>query len=63
VQSELYRRHLQIAVERLDIRPMAHYLKHLAQWYLERERTSHVERVVHTVLERGARGLGLESSR
>ena len=35
VQSELYRRHLRLAVERLDLRPLAHYLKHLALWYLE----------------------------
>ncbi len=63
VQSELYRRHLRLAVERLDVRPLAHYLRHLAAWYLERERSSHVERVVHTLLDRGARGLGLEAGR
>ena len=61
VQSELYRRYLRLAVERLDIRPLAHYLKHLSIWYLESERTTPVERVVHTLLERSARGLGLES--
>lgn len=63
VQSELYRRHLRLAVQRLDVRPLAHYTKHLALWYLEGERTSHVERVVHTLLDRSARGLGLESGR
>jgi arginyl-tRNA synthetase len=63
IQSELYRRYLRLAVERLDVRPLAHYLKHLAAWYLERERGSHVERVVHTLLDRGARGLGLEAGR
>ena len=63
VQSELYRRHLRLAVERLDVRPLAHYLKHLARWYLERERGEHVERVVHTLLDRSARGLGLEEAR
>jgi arginyl-tRNA synthetase len=63
VQSELYRRYLRLAVERFDVRPIAHYLKHLAGWYLERERTSRVERVVHTLLDRGARGLGLEPGR
>ncbi len=46
--------------ERLDVRPLAHYLKHLAIWYLERERGEHVERVVHTLLDRSARGLGLD---
>ena len=60
VQSELYRRHLRLAVERLDVRPLAHYLKHLALWYLERERDEPVERVVNTLLDRSARGLGLE---
>jgi hypothetical protein len=63
IQSELYRRYLRLAVERLDVRPLAHYLKHLAIWYLEHERGEHVERVVHTLLDRSARGLGLESAR
>jgi hypothetical protein len=62
VQSELYRRHLRLTVERLDVRPLAHYLKHLAIWYLERERGESVERVVHTLLDRSARGLGLETA-
>jgi len=63
VQSALYRRYLRLAVERLDVRPLAHYLKHLAIWYLERERAEHVERVVHTLLDRSAHGLGLEAPR
>ena len=62
IQSELYRRYLRLAVERLDIRPLAHYLKHLSLWYLETERSEPVERIVHTLLDRSARGLGLESS-
>ncbi len=60
VQSELHRRHLRIAVERLDPGPLARYVIHFARWYLERERSEPVQRVVHTLLERGARGLGLE---
>jgi arginyl-tRNA synthetase len=63
IQSELYRRHLRQAVQRMDVRALALYLKHLSTWYLERERSGHVERVVHTLLERGARGLGLEAGR
>src|SRR4029077_18145237 len=63
VQSELYRRHLRLAVQRLDVRPLAHYLKHLAIWYLERDRGESVERVVHTLLDRSARGLGLEAGK
>jgi arginyl-tRNA synthetase len=62
VQSELYRRHLRHAVQRLDIQPLAQYLKHLSIWYLERERSAPVERVVHTLLDRSARGLGLEAA-
>ncbi len=62
VQSELYRRYLRLTVQRLDVRPLAHYLKHLAIWYLETEHGEHVERVVHTLLDRSARGLGLEST-
>ncbi len=61
VQSELYRRYLRLVAERFDVRPLAHHLKHLCIWYLERERSEHVERVVHTLLDRGARGLGLEA--
>jgi arginyl-tRNA synthetase len=60
VQSELHRRHLRIAVERLDPGPLARYVVHLARWSLEGDRSGPVQRVVHTLLERGARGLGLE---
>jgi arginyl-tRNA synthetase len=63
VQSELYRRHLRLAVERLDVRPLAHYLKHLAIWQLEHRGGESVDRVVHTLLDRGARGLGLDPAR
>jgi arginyl-tRNA synthetase len=61
VQSEIYRRHLRLAVERFDVAPIAQYLRHLARWYLEGERSSHTERVVHTLLDRSARGLGLDT--
>lgn len=63
VQSEIYRRHLRLAVERYDVTPLALYLRHLARWYLERERSGHVERVIHTLLDRSARALGLEAGR
>jgi arginyl-tRNA synthetase len=59
VQSELHRRHLRLAVERLDPGPLARYVTHFARWYLERDRSEPVARVVHTLLDRGARGLGL----
>ncbi len=62
LQSELYRRYLRLAVERLDVRPLAHYLKHLSIWYVERDRDESVQRVVHTLLDRSARGLGLEAA-
>jgi hypothetical protein len=62
LQSELYRRYLRLAVQRLDVRPLAHYLKHLSIWYLESDRDESVERVVHTLLDRSARGLGLEAA-
>jgi len=63
VQSELYRAHLRLSVERLDVSQLALYLKHLSQWHLERDRGEHVERVVQTLLDRSARGLGLETAR
>jgi arginyl-tRNA synthetase len=63
VQSELHRRHLRLAVHRLDAGPLARYATHLARWYLERDRSESVRRVVHTLLDRGARGIGLEEIR
>jgi len=63
VQSELYRRYLRLAVQRLDVRPLADYLRHLAIWHLERERSEPVERIMNTLLDRSARGLGLEATR
>ncbi len=62
VQSELYRRYLRLAVERFDLRPLALYLRHLSRWHLEAGSGEHVERVVRTLLERSARGLGLEAA-
>jgi tRNA synthetases class I (R) len=63
VQSELYRRYLRLAVQRLDVRPLAHYLRHLSIWQLERGRGQAADRVIHTLLDRGARGLGLDGAR
>jgi hypothetical protein len=63
VQSELYRRYLRLTVQRFDVGPLALYLKHLARWHMERPRSEHVERVVQSLLDRGARGLGLEAAR
>jgi tRNA synthetases class I (R) len=63
VQSEIYRRHLRLAVDRYDVTPLALYLRHLARWYMEQPRSGHVERVIHTLLDRSARGLGLEAGR
>ena len=63
VQSEIYRRHLRLAVERYDVTPLALYLRHLARWYMEKPRSGHTERVIHTLLDRSARGLGLEAGR
>jgi hypothetical protein len=60
VQSELHRSELRLVVERLDTSPLARYVVQLARWYLQRDRSEAVERVVRTVLDRGARGLGLE---
>jgi arginyl-tRNA synthetase len=62
VQSEMHRRHLRLAVERLDAAPLARYVFHLARWYLEADRSEPVQRVVRTLLDRGALGLGLEET-
>ena len=63
VQSEMYRRHLQQAVERLDVSPLAKYVAHLSRWYLEEEREQHVQEAIQAALAQGARGLGLETVR
>jgi hypothetical protein len=60
VQSELHRQQLRLAVERLDPSPLARHVVALARWYLRRDRSDAVARVVCTALDRGARGLGLE---
>ncbi len=62
VLSELYRRHLRLALQRLDVKPLADYLKHLTIWYLEEDRPERTQHVVHTLLDRSARGLGLEAA-
>jgi hypothetical protein len=62
VQSELYRRYLRLALQRLDVGPLARHLKHLARWYLEQDHGAHVDRVVQTLLGISARGLGLETT-
>jgi hypothetical protein len=63
VQAEIYRRHLRQALERFDVVALGLYLRHLTRWYMEAPRNGHVERVVHTLLDRSARGLGLEGGR
>lgn len=63
VQSEVYRRHLRIALERLDVGPLARHIDHLARWHMERPRSEQVSRAVGTLLDRGAIGLGLERRR
>ncbi len=63
VQSEVYRRHLRLALERLDVGPLARHIDHLARWQLERTHSEQVGRAVGTLLDRGARGLGLERRR
>jgi hypothetical protein len=50
-------------VDHLDAGPLARYVTHFARWYLEQDRSESVQRVVHTLLDRGARGLGLEEMR
>jgi arginyl-tRNA synthetase len=63
VHSEMYRRHLRLVTRRLNPIPLARYASHLARWYLERERSEPVGRVVRTVLDESTRSLGLEGVR
>ncbi len=59
VHSEMYRRHLHLVSSRLDAIPLARYTSHLARWYLDRDSGPHVGRVIKTVMDETARGLGL----
>jgi arginyl-tRNA synthetase len=61
VQSEMYRRHLEQAVERLDVSPMARWVAHLSRWYLEEDRSARVQEAIQAALGQGAVGLGLEA--
>ena len=63
VQAEIYRRHLRLAVERLDVTPLALYLRHLALWYLERERTTTSSASFHNTArpQRARTGIGSET--
>jgi arginyl-tRNA synthetase len=63
VNSEMYRRHLRLTASRLEVIPLARYTSHLARWYLDRDPGPHVARVMQTVLDDSARGLGLEGAR
>jgi len=63
VQSEMYRRHLQQAVERLDVSPMARWVAHLSRWYLEEDRNPQVQGAIQASLGQGAIGLGLEAAK
>jgi len=63
IQSEMYRRHLQQAVDRLDVSPLAKYVAHLSRWYVEEDREPHVQGAIQAALTQGARGLGLETAR
>jgi arginyl-tRNA synthetase len=62
VQAETYGRMLGRMARDLDVVPLARYASHLARWQLEEERPAHVQRVVHSTLDRTARGLGLEAA-
>ncbi len=62
VQAETYGRLLGRVADSLDVAPLARYASHLSRWQLEGERAPHVQRVVHSTLDRAARGLGLEAA-
>jgi arginyl-tRNA synthetase len=62
VQAETYGRLLGRVAQNLEVAPLARYASHLARWQLEEERGPHVQRVVHSTLDRTARGLGLEAA-
>lgn len=61
VQAETYGRLLGRVADNLQVAPLARYTSHLARWQTAAERPPHVRRVVHSTLDRAARGLGLEA--
>ncbi|MEX2448461.1 MAG: hypothetical protein WD404_06925 [Solirubrobacterales bacterium] len=62
VQAETYGRLLGRVAASLEVAPLARYASHLARWQLQAERSPPVRRVVHSTLDRTARGLGLEAA-
>ncbi len=63
VQSEMYRRHLQQAVERLDVSPLARTSPTSRAGTWRRTASPHVQEAIQAALAQGARGLGLEAAR
>jgi hypothetical protein len=61
VQAETFGRLLGRVPDDLEVAPLARYASHLARWQNEEPRAPHVARVVHSTLDRTARGLGLEA--
>jgi hypothetical protein len=61
VRAAAFRQQLIYVASTLNVHPLASYLSHFANWYLETARSDAVALVVHTVLRKGLRALGLQA--
>lgn len=59
VQCELLRVHLNGAISKLDVTPIARHASHLARWFVEEPRSPEVSELVHIALDDVERSLGL----
>jgi arginyl-tRNA synthetase len=61
LRFELFEYLLRLAVDDLDIAPLARHAAHFARWCLEGRRSAAVNRIAHVALSRSMRGLGLDT--
>ncbi|HEY4279384.1 MAG TPA: arginine--tRNA ligase [Conexibacter sp.] len=59
LQAQVHRRNLVVALEGMDLLKYYRYLAHLSEWYLEREASPRVGRVMRAILVSGLGALGL----
>jgi hypothetical protein len=60
LQADVLDQHLRVIVARHDIVPFAQCLNRLVRWYLQREHSPRVARVVTSIFEHGSLALGLK---
>jgi arginyl-tRNA synthetase len=62
IQAESMRHHVELIATQYNVVPFARYLRRLARWYVQRERTARVANVIMTILDQGSIALGLHAT-